>query len=81
MSGASGFIASWVSLYLLEMGFAVRGTTRNEAKGAWMKQMYRDRGYDKFDFVVVSDLLNVSEHAEATDSQDNAFDEAVRGVE
>lgn len=60
MTGASGYIASWISLYLLEQGFAVRGTARNAAKGKWMKDMYAKKGYDKFDYVVVSDLLNVS---------------------
>lgn len=47
-------------MYLLEMGFSVRGTSRTDAKGQWMKDMYRDRGHDKFDYVIVSDLLNVS---------------------
>lgn len=88
MTGASGYIASWITLYLLEQGFAVRGTTRNDAKGQWMKHMYHDRGFDKFDYVVVSDLLNVSEiggefetvMAIPLTDQDNAFDEAVKGV-
>lgn len=59
VTGASGYIASWISLYLLEQGFAVRGTTRNAAKGEWMKRMYQARGLEQFDYVVVSDLLNV----------------------
>jgi hypothetical protein len=45
VTGASGYIASC--------------TTRNEKKGEWMKQMYKDRGYDKFDYTVVTDLENV----------------------
>ena len=70
VTGASGYIASWISLYLLEHGFSVRGTARTRAKGEWMRHMYADKGYDKFECVVVEDL-----------EQDNAFDEAVKGVE
>lgn len=70
VTGASGYIASWISLFLLEQGYRVRGTTRNARKGQWMKDMYRDRGHDGFDYVIVSDLENP-----------NAFDEAVKGVE
>lgn len=60
VTGASGYIASWISLYLLEQGYSIRGTTRNAKKGQWMKDMYKERGFDKFDFVIVSDLENVS---------------------
>lgn len=70
VTGASGYIASWITLYLLEEGFAVRGTTRTAAKGQWMKGMYASRGLDKFEYAVVSDLEN-----------EDAFDEAVQGVE
>ena len=35
-----------------------------------MRHMYADKGYNKFECVVVEDL-----------EQDNAFDEAVKGVE
>jgi nucleoside-diphosphate-sugar epimerase len=61
VTGASGYIASWVCLYLLEQGFTIRGTTRNEKKGQWMKDMYKSRGHDKFDYVIVSDLENVGQ--------------------
>lgn len=81
VSGASGFIASWICLYLLERGHAVRGTTRSEKKGEWMKVMFGDRGYDKFEYVVVTDLENVSCQSEAANDEDGAFDEAVLGVE
>lgn len=70
MTGASGFIAAWITLYLLEAGFRVRGTVRTAAKGAWLRNMYAERGHDAFEYVVVSDLRNT-----------NAFDEAVVGVE
>lgn len=47
-----------------------------------MKNMYRERGYDKFEFVIVSDLENVgSIWLFQLIKQDNAFDEAVVGVE
>lgn len=60
VTGASGYIASWICLYLLEKGYKIRGTTRNAKKGEWMKQMYKERGHCDFDFVIVTDLENVS---------------------
>lgn len=60
VSGASGYVASWVCLQLLEKGYTVRGTARSTAKGQWMKDMYAKRGLDKFECVVVEDLENVS---------------------
>ena len=59
VTGASGYIASWICLYLLERGYPVRGTTRTREKGEWMKQMLAGRGYEKFDYAVVTDLENV----------------------
>lgn len=89
VSGASGYVASWVCLQLLERGYTVRGTARSAAKGKWMKDMYAKRGLDKFDCVVVEDLENVSLRAliggnvmySCFSKQENAFDEAVKGVE
>ncbi|EJT49756.1 hypothetical protein A1Q1_01112 [Trichosporon asahii var. asahii CBS 2479] len=70
VTGASGYIASWITLYLLEAGYRVRGTTRNAAKGQWMQDMYASRGLKDFEYVIVSDLENA-----------NAFDEAVKDVD
>ena len=60
VSGASGYVASWVCLQLLEKGYSVRGTVRAPAKGQWMKDMYARKGLKNFEFVVVEDLENVS---------------------
>ncbi|KAJ6535707.1 NAD(P)-binding protein [Mycena capillaripes] len=69
VSGANGFIASWVVRTLLEEGFSVRGTVRSAAKGAHMRNLFASYG-DKFELVVVSDI-----------TQEGAFDEAVQGVD
>jgi nucleoside-diphosphate-sugar epimerase len=61
VTGASGFIASWITLYLLERGFRVRGTTRDEKKGEWLKEMYAGRGLNNFEYVIVTDLENVGD--------------------
>lgn len=91
VSGASGYVASWVCLQLLEKGYSVRGTARTAAKGQWMKEMYAQRGLDNFECVVVEDLENVSISPVRSlvwkyspcfaYNQDNAFDEAIKGVE
>ncbi|KAJ7766213.1 hypothetical protein B0H16DRAFT_1523417 [Mycena metata] len=69
VSGANGFIASWVVRNLLEEGFAVRGTARSVEKGAHLQKLFASYG-EKFELAVVPDI-----------AQEGAFDEAVRGVD
>ncbi|KIY74197.1 NAD(P)-binding protein [Cylindrobasidium torrendii FP15055 ss-10] len=69
VSGANGYIAVWVVRKLLEKGFAVRGTVRSDAKGAFLKEAFKSYG-DKFELVIVPDI-----------TKDGAFDEAVKGVD
>jgi len=69
VSGASGFIAAWVAKRLLEEGYSVRGTVRSEAKGEYLRKLFKPFG-DKFEYVIVKDV-----------SQEGAFDEAVKGVD
>ncbi|KAF8581455.1 D-lactaldehyde dehydrogenase [Ramaria rubella] len=69
VSGASGFVAAWVVRTILERGHSVRGTVRNNAKGDYLKQIFKEHG-DRFDYVVVEDV-----------QQDGAFDKAVVGMD
>ncbi|KAF8704383.1 hypothetical protein AX14_014042 [Amanita brunnescens Koide BX004] len=69
VSGANGFIAVWLVRYLLEQGFAVRGTVRSKEKAAFLIEMFKSYG-DKFELVVVEDI-----------TKEGAFDEAVKGVD
>ena len=59
VSGANGFIAVWLVRYLLEQGFAVRGTVRSKEKAAFLIEMFKSYG-DKFELVVVEDITKVS---------------------
>ncbi|KAJ7436322.1 D-lactaldehyde dehydrogenase [Mycena latifolia] len=69
VSGASGFVATWVVRSLLEEGFAVRGAVRTESKGTHLQDMFTSYG-NKFELIVVPDM-----------TQEGAFDEAVKGVD
>ncbi|KAK7471936.1 hypothetical protein VKT23_000042 [Stygiomarasmius scandens] len=69
VSGANGFIAVWLVRTLLERGHTVRGTVRSEAKGGFLKNLFKDYG-NKFETIVVSDI-----------TADGAFDEAVKGMD
>lgn len=64
VSGANGFIAIWVVKKLLDDGFSVRGTVRSEAKGAHLKETFKEYG-DKFEFVVVEDITKVRDKRRA----------------
>ncbi len=66
VTGASGFIASWVVEQLLAAGYRVRGTLRSINSGAHLRKL---AGADRLD-LVAADLLTAG-----------AFDEAARGCE
>lgn len=71
ITGATGFIASHTVDQLLEAGYRVRGTVRDLKKAQWMYELFDEKyGKDKFQAVVVSDMV-----------ADGAFDEAVQGVD
>ncbi|KAJ7342555.1 hypothetical protein DFH08DRAFT_874511 [Mycena albidolilacea] len=69
VSGANGFIATWVVRTLLEQGFAVRGAVRSVEKCGHLRDTFAAYG-DKLELVVVPDI-----------TQEGAFDEAVEGVD
>ena len=59
VSGANGFIAVWLVRFLLEQGFAVRGTVRSKEKATFLVDMFKSYG-DKFELVVVEDITKVN---------------------
>ncbi|KAJ4004010.1 hypothetical protein NW766_011866 [Fusarium irregulare] len=71
VTGATGFVASHVTGQLLQRGYKVRGTVRDESKAQWLIddhfKSYADSG--SYELVTVSDI-----------SAAGAFDEAVKGV-
>ncbi len=69
VTGVNGFIGSHVADQLIQAGYIVRGTTRNIAKTAWLKDMFDTKyGRGKFDAVVVEDM-----------AEPRAFEEACKG--
>ncbi|KAL7421067.1 low-affinity phosphate transporter [Cryptotrichosporon argae] len=69
VTGASGFIAAHIVREFLAQGFNVRGTVRDDAKGEYLTDLFKD-SKSSFEYVIVKDI------AEA-----GAFDEAVKGVD
>ena len=69
VTGVNGYIGSHVADQLIQAGYIVRGTTRNIAKTAWLKDMFDAKyGGGKFEAVVVEDM-----------AQPRAFDEICKG--
>ncbi len=68
VTGASGYLASWIVKYLLKDGYKVRGTVRNN-KNLGHLQEFKNKFAEKFE-IVNADLL-----------VENSFDEAVKGCE
>lgn len=55
VTGASGFLATWVVKENISRGFSVRGTVRSPAKGEYLRNLFGDR----FEYVIVEDMAKV----------------------
>src|SRR6266403_2517915 len=69
VTGANGYLATWVVKKYLEAGYSVRGTVRSLSRSAFLNDKFSHYG-DRFELVVVEDI-----------TKDGAFDEAVQGVD
>ncbi|KAL8854121.1 MAG: hypothetical protein Q9221_001043 [Calogaya cf. arnoldii] len=70
VTGISGYIGSHVADQLLQAGYRVRGTVRDETKGKWVRELFAGKyGEDQIETVIVADM-----------AQPGAFDEACKGV-
>jgi len=69
VTGANGYLATWVLKKYLEAGYSVRGTVRSLSKSAFLNDKFAHY-CDRFELVVVEDI-----------TKDGAFDEAVKGVD
>ena len=69
VTGANGYLATWVTEKYLEAGYSVRGTVRSLSKGTFLNDKFVHYG-GRFELVVVEDI-----------TKDGAFDEAVKGVD
>ncbi|KAL7416415.1 putative dihydrokaempferol 4-reductase [Mrakia frigida] len=67
LTGASGFLAIHVAEALFDQGFKIVGTVRSNEKGDYLKELFKGK---PFEYVIVEDV-----------GKDDAFDEAVKGVE
>ncbi|KAG8928106.1 methylglyoxal reductase (NADPH-dependent) gre2 [Tulasnella sp. 418] len=68
VTGASGFLGTHVVKALLDQGFRVRGTVRNDKKGEQLKEIFKN--HERFDYVLVPDI-----------EVPGSFDEAVKNVD
>jgi nucleoside-diphosphate-sugar epimerase len=70
VTGAIGFIASYVADKLLEAGYRVRGTVRSIHRAGWLQEFFdRRHSPDKFELIEVPKM-----------EAPNAFDDAVEGA-
>jgi nucleoside-diphosphate-sugar epimerase len=69
VTGANGYLATWVVKKYLEAGYSVRGTVRSLPKSAFLNNKFSHYG-NRFELVVVEDI-----------TKGGAFDEAVKGVD
>jgi nucleoside-diphosphate-sugar epimerase len=69
VTGANGYLATWVVKKYLEAGYSVRGAVRSLTKSAFLKDKFAQYG-DRFELVVVEDI-----------TKDGAFDQAVKDVD
>lgn len=58
VTGANGFIGTWICQTLLQSGYFIRGTGRSQYKGNHLKKLFATFG-EKFEYVVVEDPTKV----------------------
>ena len=60
ITGANGFMASWIMKDLLSRGFSVRGTVRSAAQIPDRSNLFPELADpDRLEFVIVSDIVVV----------------------
>lgn len=70
VTGANGYIGTWIVRKLLDHGFSVRGAVRSNSKGKHLLELFKDEAKSgRFEIAIVPDI-----------SAPGAFDEAVKGV-
>ncbi|KEP47717.1 NAD-dependent epimerase/dehydratase family protein, partial [Rhizoctonia solani 123E] len=69
VTGANGFIGTWVCKIFLEKGYWVRGTVRSSSKGDYLLEIFKDYG-ERFAYYVVEDI-----------TKPGAFDEAIKSIQ
>eukprot|EP01117_Protostelium_nocturnum_P015540 TRINITY_DN6043_c0_g1_i1.p1 TRINITY_DN6043_c0_g1~~TRINITY_DN6043_c0_g1_i1.p1 ORF type:complete len:336 (+),score=110.06 TRINITY_DN6043_c0_g1_i1:48-1055(+) len=69
VTGVTGYIGSWVAKKLLERGYRVRGTFRDDLKAKEISETFSQHG-DKLELVQLKDM-----------EVESAFDQVVKGVE
>ena len=74
VTGANGFIASHVADQLLQAGFKVKGTVRNEDKGKLITEIFEKRhGKDAFSYAVVEDMAAEDAFRDAMKGEDRSL--------
>jgi len=58
VTGATGFIGTWIVRNLLESGYRVRAAVRTEQKGQHLLKVYRNYG-EKLTLSVIGDMSKV----------------------
>lgn len=59
VSGANGFLGTWIVRQLLEEGYSVRAAVRTMERGAYLKELFKSHG-ERLEIVAVGDLTEVS---------------------
>lgn len=69
VTGANGYLATWILRTLLEQGYAVKGAVRSAPKGEYLKKLFEQYGV-AFSYIVIGDM-----------AKEGAFDSHVQDVQ
>ncbi|KZO99091.1 NAD(P)-binding protein [Calocera viscosa TUFC12733] len=78
VTGANGYLATWILRTLLEQGYGVKGAVRSASKGNYLKSLFEKYG-DAFSYVIVDDMAKVASMLRFR-VVEGAFDEHVKDV-
>jgi uncharacterized protein YbjT (DUF2867 family) len=61
VTGANGYVGTWIVQQLLELGYSVRAAVRTADRGQYLQTIFREYG-DKLEITAIGDIVEVQTH-------------------
>ena len=61
VTGANGYVGTWIVQQLLELGYSVRAAVRTADRGQYLQTIFQEYG-DKLEITAIGDIVEVQTH-------------------
>lgn len=58
VTGANGYVGTWIVQHLLKLGYSVRAAVRTAERGQYLQRIFREYG-DKLEIIAIGDIVDV----------------------